>query len=106
MRGQCHQCMGLTSPHDELDFDSIRLINLHHGAKITSLEMMLGDVAFQYDGIQHLDGHFGSPGYAVINRGKFSPLRTIQTVTKYTDLPFGPVILPRISYFCPYLVDS
>ena len=36
------------------------------------------------------------PGYAVTNRGKTSPKRTIQILLNSPDRPFGPANVPRI----------
>lgn len=95
-----------TGGGDELDLKCLIPVHVDHCPEIPGPKPGLRDVPDEYDRVEFAEErrHGSAPGYAVTNRGKSSPVKTIQTATTPAARPDGPVIVPWTRYFCPNLV--
>ena len=54
---------------------------MNDGSQGTSRKVELGNVDIENNRLEGVELHSESPGYAVMNRGTFSPFRSIQALT-------------------------
>ena len=95
-RPESNQSLRPSRRRHELDHEGTGLVDLDDRTEIPSAQTVRRQVALENDDVEQVGVQFRSPGYAVTNRGTFSPLRTNQTLTTRAATPFGPRRIARI----------
>jgi hypothetical protein len=87
---ECEQRLGPTGGGNEFDLETIRLVNLHDSAQVALAKAALWEFSVEDHDVKSPVSHRYPSGYAVTNRGTFSAVRMIQTLTTPAERSAGP----------------